>query len=1334
MDELWEHAMRFPVVTVPLIEGAPSIDGQVDDREWAGAALLPDFMTMSARRHEGTATRYRTSVRMQYDREALYLGFRAEYPEWVTEPVAISTKHDHTTGGESHLDLFLNPTDQWEHGEMWHLCGNANGALFERHLADAAQGMAWNPTVEYRARKTKPGWEGEFKLPFAALGVKPPTPGDLWRANLFFVRLRPGTEHSSWSPWIEWRQSQGGRGYGWLRFGTDAAAVRFEQGAQLADRVAPMVRVVGPSDAVVETSVELLRRTDEFAADNPGMIMNMARWHSERDVGGSAYIGATIGQLTKEVLGRFQPVGTPVARELKTVANENSVGLPVTPDLGEYLVRYRFVRKKGAATELLAAGALSYRVRPEMTIDIKPVLLTGKVIETTVDFSNLRDLASARQLRLQMRPAKDKASNFEQTLEIKGSEPMTFVISSEKVPPGSYVVEAAVLDASNKVLSKLDSTFECPSPPDWWTRPVGENPEVPKPWTPVKWKDGSVEVWGRQYQFTGLPVPSVVKTTPTRYSTAEVEQKPVELLAAPMTFQVSAGGKPAVLKSEPMRVVDQRPSKIVIESVNEAGDVAIKGRTTVEFDGMIRVDLEIGPGNGKEKCQIDALDFVIPFKAAHAQLLGNFKKAPGPGSDGSRYLGLLPELPWMSPVFYAQTVGTDRFGLQWMCDSTRDWRLNKPDEAVLLRRAGDRVEEVFRLIDHGVELTKPLKITFGLMALPSKPLPADWGTTRITSSLSRPPDESDEAALRDWKRWADFMKLDVAIIHNPSWSGTPWYPYYFQDQKVEAEMRRQIDRCHEHGIRYCPHSGWQAISTLIPEWATFGKEMAIAPETETIGKTVFACYNSPYSEFTAMLWEHHAKNIGIDGIKADTMFPQTPCASLYHDCGWRDHKGKLHPSINLFATREFFKRLYRIYHGTVKTNGILTAAQTGVNISPVCNFTDIVVISEGTPYHKARSLKEGYAQDLVRALMVGASYGVITIHDLKGAPLNSNQRIAALLVAGADPRFMADSGNYQRSYCKKPPGDFVYNAPCAEIWDAWDWIDRGGKAIWMPHWENARVLTLKPAATAEMYGSLYVQPGGKILLVIANYEPHAVTTDVTLDLAALGFKPGSKLHGEDAVTKSPVQVVNGSLRLGVLGERYRLVKIWDGEPARYADERLGPDRLAVGDFEDWSAAHHKIQQPRNQKEPAARADDGRALHGKTSLRLEKTEPGFHNGAGSANVELKPVTLEPGEYVVQGSVLVEETFGAPLDNGVERTPSALAGIYVTGTGIEFDPPIWASKFTGRFEVEEKTPGWDPFLIPFRVTEKAQTVTVVLSLSGVGRVWFDGVTLRKASSSP
>jgi len=635
-----------------------------------------------------------------------------------------------------------------------------------------------------------------------------------------------------------------------------------------------------------------------------------------------------------------------------------------------------------------------------------------------------------------------------------------------------------------------------------------------------------------------LPVPAAVETTPARYSTGEAARDRVSLLGGPMEFRAASGGRAVALKAKSMRVVERGPAAVVIETVNEGEGFELVGRTTVEFDGLVRVDMEVRPTDGA--CKLDGLRFVIPFKQEYATLLGNFRNAPGPGQAVHRYLGLMPKLPWSYPVFYAQTIGTDRMGLQWICDSTRGWRLSKPMEGMQIQRVGENVEEVFHLIDHPVELTEPMQVTFGLMALPVKPLPEGWGRLRITSGTFSPPALDDEKAVAAYVAHAKAIRPDIELSHNPGWSGTPWYPYYFQDAEAQESLRRSVALAHEMGIRYCPHSGWQAISTLIPEWPAIAREMAIEPETETIGKTVFACYNSPYSEFTAALWAHHARTLAIDGVKADTMFPQTSCSSLAHGCGWYGEDGKLYPSVNLFATRTFFKRLYRIFHGGIRENGITNAAQTGVTIAPVCSFTDIVNISEGHPYHKAKNLKEGYPQDLVRTLMVGAQYGVVTLHDLKGEPLNAQQRIAALLVAGADPRFLANPAHYLPGYAKRASATFDFTTPCVDIWEAYDWIDRGGAAVWMPHWENGATLSVSEADGGEgatLYGSMYVQRGKKILLVVTNYEERALHVRAKIDFAALGFEKGQRVWAEDAVTDVPIEVGDEGVELVVLNER-----------------------------------------------------------------------------------------------------------------------------------------------------------------------------------------------------
>src|SRR5947208_3000105 len=43
-NDLLKGSARCPVMSVPLVEKPPTIDGTVDEQEWAGASLIPDLL------------------------------------------------------------------------------------------------------------------------------------------------------------------------------------------------------------------------------------------------------------------------------------------------------------------------------------------------------------------------------------------------------------------------------------------------------------------------------------------------------------------------------------------------------------------------------------------------------------------------------------------------------------------------------------------------------------------------------------------------------------------------------------------------------------------------------------------------------------------------------------------------------------------------------------------------------------------------------------------------------------------------------------------------------------------------------------------------------------------------------------------------------------------------------------------------------------------------------------------------------------------------------------------------------------------------------------------
>src|SRR5262245_27308652 len=70
---------------VRVTEGAPRIDGTLDDLAWSRAPLIADFVQKIP--NEGAEPSVRTEVRLVYDDEALYVGARLRR----SDPRAIRT-------------------------------------------------------------------------------------------------------------------------------------------------------------------------------------------------------------------------------------------------------------------------------------------------------------------------------------------------------------------------------------------------------------------------------------------------------------------------------------------------------------------------------------------------------------------------------------------------------------------------------------------------------------------------------------------------------------------------------------------------------------------------------------------------------------------------------------------------------------------------------------------------------------------------------------------------------------------------------------------------------------------------------------------------------------------------------------------------------------------------------------------------------------------------------------------------------------------------------------------------------------------------------------------
>lgn len=778
---------------------------------------------------------------------------------------------------------------------------------------------------------------------------------------------------------------------------------------------------------------------------------------------------------------------------------------------GEYLLRYELLR----SGQTLASGILPYYQSPPLELDITPLFLSAHklLVEARTEIPNVENIEvtlSPGKLKAQARFAARRAA-------------LEFPTSA--LPEGDYELQAEARAANGEVLASAALQANRPAPPDWWTLKEGLEPLVPPPWTPVQATRREALVLGRRYQFAKQPVP------------AQITTRGQEILAAPMELQTSSPWKPRRLK-----LVEKKPDAAIYQSENRAEDCILKGITRVEFDGFMLVDLYL-TGSGP----LDKLDLVIPFKKEHAILLQNYARAGGPGSKVSRFTGLLPVEGYQSPPMITTWIGTDHYGLEWSCESSRGWSMAKPDKAIEVATEGDQVVVRIHFITRPVTLSeeKPRHIRFGLVATPTKTIPRYLQRCRPYDDI-----------------YPGLLPLD--------WAGYPAWHRPITDPALLEAKKAWVGSLRKTGAKFLVNGGWN-VSTQSPDWDAWGKEMLAEPLQNVSfsnAKQFAACWNTPFAIFMANSFGHNARVLQFDGIRFDTVVPSYLCESLVHDCGWYDDQGTLWPTFSLFSQREVWKRLYRIFHGGRVNDGVIYTPKAGGPIMAVDSFTDIHEIGEGF-YQHAKTLKEGYPPGMVRATMTGEAYGFRTQANLKAGPLFPNERIAALLVNGAEPRF--------HDYRHWKTGYEAHASPAVSVWDAWEWVDRWN-AQFVGWWENQDFLSIRAGEQMVLAG-LYLHKGKKALLTITNYEKDPLDDlEVKLHLSQLGFR--GPVFAEDAVTLEPVGIDGeGRLKLDLFGQRFRLIKV-SAELPRHRAEALGENLLTDAPAEvseNWDSQAIELQ-------------------------------------------------------------------------------------------------------------------------------------------------------------
>ena len=275
-------------------------------------------------------------------------------------------------------------------------------------------------------------------------------------------------------------------------------------------------------------------------------------------------------------------------------------------------------------------------------------------------------------------------------------------IEKARIPPGRILLKATAANRQTGRKHQVTKELVDPLKPAWLGTTAGVSDLVPAPWTPLQVDADTVKPWGRAYRFDRSPLPAGILT------------RDASILAGPIRLACRAGGQSTECRGERIRYTSRKPAAVSLSARGSSGNLSYEGAATVEYDGMLRVDLRLVPN--RPPLVIEQLALEIPIKPEHARYLYHF-----PGQWGSvANSGYLPANGWAHAFKPFVWLGDEDRGLAWFCESDRGWYPADPNRAITIDRRKNETVLRCHLIDRPMPVKGPLEYTFGLQATPVK--------------------------------------------------------------------------------------------------------------------------------------------------------------------------------------------------------------------------------------------------------------------------------------------------------------------------------------------------------------------------------------------------------------------------------------------------------------------------------------------------------------------------------------------------------------------------------------------------------------------------------------
>ena len=678
-------------------------------------------------------------------------------------------------------------------------------------------------------------------------------------------------------------------------------------------------------------------------------------------------------------------------------------------------------------------------------------------------------------------------------------------------------------------ITHLIQSADPPHKPEWWGSRAGLDSRVPAAWTPLQGgaiADGAyaVSCWGREYRFA----PGSLLESVTAAGSG--------ILHAPVRLTAVAGGRSVRFAAETIDEVASDLDEVVLQQRLTAANLDLRVQAHVEFDGMIRFDVEVSAADAVD---LDSLSIEIPIRAEHAEYLYHF-----PGAWGTaRNAGALPDTAVKMGFRPYVWLGDDDRGLAWFSESDRDWHVAPGTPATEVVRDGDRVVLTLHLISSPMRLApesrrpeawdtapelenavirdaaitgqrgeryQPLRYTFGLQATPVKANEQGAWDYRCIHVGPAPPAFTEPLTLSP--RFLDRCVqagVRTVVLHQF------WTDIEAHTIPVDRErLHEWVEACHERGLKILLYYGF-LISSAAPEWRDFG---AVCLTMPSYGYPVFhtrtqpdqsawvVCLNSAWQDFVADAIARTMDEFGIDGVYLDGMEFPAGCINTLHGCGSMRSDGSVAKSYPIFGVRSAMRRIHNAVK-SVNPEGQINAHNSTCMVMPTLGFA--TSYWDGEQFQDVRGIDNAATQlplDAFRAEFMGRQWGVPAEFLCYGQGFTFEQAWAVTLIHDVPVRPMNQPGLEDLDLASR-------------IWRLMDDFDRG-RAEWLPYWSNVEYVR---SDSPGIYVSLYRHPDNGVLAVMSNLNRERTAFALTVNWELVGLDQAT-VSIVDGLERSPARL------------------------------------------------------------------------------------------------------------------------------------------------------------------------------------------------------------------